>query len=149
MIEKKEPQNWLSDFTTDSTPDTNSFGYIPLPTNVQGEPQGSVYAAHLRQENTIGSMLNRHSTFQLSEEVRDSYDFTNYANSIPRDLIGYADKFFGATTHDEFKQIESQIRDEIKDKSLLAAHPWKSLAYALDPLAVSYTHLTLPTNREV
>ncbi len=134
MIEKQEPKNWLDDFTKSSTPDPSSFGYVPLPTSVQGEPEGSVYMAHLRQENTIGSMLNRKSTFQLSEEERENYDFTNYANQIPKDLIQYADKFFGATTEDEFKTIESQIRQEIGDKSVLAAHPWKALAYALDPL---------------
>ena len=136
MIEKQEPKepNWLNDFSQSSTPDANSFGYVPLPTSVQGEPTGSVYAAHLRQENTIGSMLNRKSTFQLSEDVQEDYDFTNYANKIPRDLIPYADKFFGATTDDEFNSIEAQIRQEIGDKSVLAAHPWKALAYAFDPL---------------
>ncbi|HAT1964752.1 TPA: hypothetical protein I8Z55_000363 [Legionella pneumophila] len=134
MNEKIEPQNWLESFTKDSTPDPSSFGYVPLPTNVQGEPRGSVYMAHLRQENTIGAMLSRKSTLQLSENVREDYDFTNYVNQIPKDLINYADKFFGATTEEEFKSIEAQIRQEIEDKSVLAAHPWKSLAYALDPL---------------
>nr|CAC33466.1 hypothetical protein [Legionella pneumophila] len=134
MNEKIEPKNWLEDFAKDSTPDPSNFGYVPLPTNVQGEPKGSVYMAHLRQENTIGAMLNRKSTFQLNENVREDYDFTNYVNQIPKDLINYADKFFGATTEDEFKSIEAQIRQEIEDKSVIAAHPWKSLAYALDPL---------------
>ncbi|HAU1312547.1 TPA: hypothetical protein F8R99_14270 [Legionella pneumophila] len=134
MNEKIEPQNWLESFTKESTPDPSSFGYVPLPTNVQGEPRGSVYMAHLRQENTIGAMLSRKSTLQLSENVREDYDFTNYVNQIPKDLINYADKFFGATTEEEFKSIEAQIRQEIEDKSVLAAHPWKSLAYALDPL---------------
>ncbi len=106
MIEKQEPQNWLGGFEKDTTPNARDFGYVPLPTNVQGEPEGSVYAAHLRQENTIGSMLNRTQTHQLSEEQRDSYDFTNYANRIPKDLLEYADKFFGATTQDEFDSIE-------------------------------------------
>lgn len=134
MIEKKEPENWLDAHVQESTPNPQNFGYVPLPTNVEGEPQGSVYMAHLRQENTIGSMLNRKTTGQLSEDVREDYDFTNYANRIPKDLIGYADKFFGATSDEEFNSIESQIRQELKDKTLLAAHPWKSLAYALDPL---------------
>jgi len=134
MIEKKEAPNWVDDFSKATTPDASQFGYTQLPTNVQGEPEGSVYAAHLRQENTIGSMLNRQSTFQLSEDVRDDYDFTNYANRIPKDLLEYADKFFGATTQDEFDSIEKQIRQEIGDKSLLAANPWKALAYAFDPL---------------
>lgn len=134
MIDKKEPENWGDAFIKESTPDASKFGYIQLPTQLEGEAQGSVYAAHLRQENTIGSMLNRKTTFQLDEDVKDDYDFTNYANQIPRDLISYSEKFFGATTEDEFKTIETQIRQEIADKSLLAAHPWKSLAYALDPL---------------
>jgi len=134
MIEKQEPKNWLDDFTKDSTPDPSNFGYVQLPTELQGEPEGSVYMAHLRQENTIGSMLNRKSTYQVSEDVQDDYDFTNYANRIPRDLIPYADKFFGATTPEEFQSIEAQIRQEIADKTLLAAHPWKALAFAFDPL---------------
>jgi hypothetical protein len=134
MIEKQEPKNWLEDFTKESTPDPTKFGYVQLPTNMEGEPQGSVYMAHLRQENTIGAMLNRQTTFQLNEEVREDYDFTNYANQIPRDLIPYADKFFGATSENDFKSIEAQIRQELADKSVLAAHPWQSLAYALDPL---------------
>lgn len=134
MIEKQEPKNWLDDFTKESTPDPNSFGYVQLPTEMQGEPEGSVYMAHLRQENTMGSMLNRKTTYTLSGDYQEDYDFTNYANRIPRDLIPYADKFFGATTEDEFKSIEEQIRQEISDKSLLAAHPWKALAYAFDPL---------------
>jgi hypothetical protein len=134
MNEKLEAANWLDGFTKDSTPDPQHFGYVPLPTNVQGEPQGSVYMAHLRQENTIGSLLNRKSTAQLNEDVQEDYDFTNYANQIPKDLIAYADKFFGATSEADFKSIEAQIRQELADKSLLAAHPWKSLAYALDPL---------------
>jgi uncharacterized coiled-coil DUF342 family protein len=134
MIDKKEPESWGDAFVKASTPDASEFGYVPLPTTVQGEPQGSVYAAHLRQENTIGSMLNKKTTFQINEDVRDNYDFTNYANQIPRDLIPYADKFFGATSDEDFKSIEAQIRQEIGDKSLLAAHPWKALAYSLDPL---------------
>lgn len=134
MIEKQEAANWLGDFTKESTPDPSSFGYVPLPTSVQGEPEGSVYMAHLRQENTIGSMLNRRATSQLSEDVREDYDFTNYANKIPRDLISWADRFFGATTDDEFNIISGQLRQEIGDKSVLAAHPWKAAAYALDPL---------------
>lgn len=129
-----EQENWIEQFGKASTPDPSRFGYIELPSSVPEEPEGNVYLAHLRQENTIGSLLNRKSTFQLSEDVRDDYDFTNYANQIPRDLIPYADKFFGATTEDEFKSIEAQIRQEISDKSLLAAHPWKALAYSLDPL---------------
>lgn len=134
MNEKIEPKNWLEDFTKESTPDPQTFGYVPLPTNVQGEPQGSVYMAHLRQENTIGSMLNRKSTFQLSEDAQEDYDFTNYVNMIPRDLIMYADKFFGARNAEDFKSIEGQIRQELADKSVLAANPWKALAYAFDPL---------------
>lgn len=134
MNEKIEPKNWLDDFTKESTPDPQTFGYVPLPTNVQGEPQGSVYMAHLRQENTIGSMLNRQSTFQLSEDAQEDYDFTNYVNMIPKDLIMHADKFFGARNAEDFKSIEDQIRQEIADKSVLEAHPWKALAYALDPL---------------
>lgn len=138
MIEKREPSqqepNWLEDFGKASTPDPSKFGYVPLPTTVQGEPQGSVYMAHLRQENTIGSLLNKKSTFQVNEGVKEDYDFVNYVNQIPRDLIPHADKFFGATTEDEFKSIEAQLRQELADKSLMAAHPWKSLAYALDPL---------------
>ena len=137
MIEKKEPAvepNWLDGFSKDSSVKTQDLGYLPLPTNVQGEPEGSVYMAHLRQENTIGSLLNRHSMYQLDENTKKDYDFTNYINQIPRDLVDHADKFFGSTTQEEFKSIESQLRQEINDKSLLAAHPWKSLAYSLDPL---------------
>lgn len=134
MIEKKEPENWLSGFEKDSTPNSGDFGYVPLPTSVQGEPEGSVYAAHLRQENTIGSLITRTTPYQLSGDAQEDYDFTNYANQIPKDLLSYADKFFGATTEAEFQSIEKQIRQEIGDKSLLAAHPWKALAYALDPL---------------
>lgn len=134
MIEKKEESNWLQPFEKDSTPSVNDFGYVPLPTNVQGEPEGSVYAAHLRQDNTIGSMLNRHSTYELDEETKKNYDFTQYASQIPRDLLAYSDRFYGATSEDEFKVVESQIRQELNDKSVLAAHPWKSLAYSLDPL---------------
>lgn len=133
MNEKVEP-NWLAGFEKDTTPTRKDFGYVPLPTNVEGEPEGSVYAAHLRQDNTIGSMLNAHSTYQLDEETRKNYDFTQYASQIPRDLIDYADKFYGATSEDDFKSIEGQIRQELADKSLLAAHPWKSIAYSLDPL---------------
>lgn len=136
MNEKIEPSqdNWLAGFEKDTTPSINDFGYVPLPTNVQGEPEGSVYAAHLRQDNTIGSLLNRHSTYEMDEETKKNYDFTQYASQIPRDLLEHADKFYGATSEDEFKSIESQIRQEINDKSLLSAHPWKSIAYSLDPL---------------
>lgn len=136
MIDKKEEQepNWLDGFTKASTPDPSKFGYVELPTAMEEEPTGSVYLAHLRQENTIGSMLNKKTTFQLSEEEREDYDFTNYANMIPRDLIPYAVNFFGARTPDEFKTIETQTRNEIADKSLITANPWKSLAYAIDPI---------------
>lgn len=131
MIEKKEEElSQVDAFYKESTPDPKTFGYVPLPTNVQGENTGSVLMANLRQENTIGSMLTKQSTLQLSDEVKEGYDFVNYANQIPRDLISYADRFFGATTDDEFKSIESQIRRELGDKSLIAANPLKSLAYS-------------------
>lgn len=134
MIEKQEPENWLDAHVKESTPNPANFGYVPLPTNVEGEPQGSVYMAHLRQENTIGSILNRKTTSQLSEQVQSDYDFTNYVNMIPKNRLAQADKYFGATTPDEFNQITQQLDGEDKDKSLLAANPWKSLAYAIDPL---------------
>lgn len=134
MIEKKEPENWLDSHVKESTPNPDNFGYVPLPTNVEGEPQGSVYMAHLRQENTIGSLLNRKSFGQLSGDSQEDYDFTNYVNRIPKNHLANADKYFGATTDEEFNQITAQLDMEQKDKSLLAANPWKALAYAFDPL---------------
>lgn len=134
MIEKKEPENWLDAHVKESTPDPAHFGYVPLPTNVEGEPQGSVYMAHLRQENTIGSLLNRKQIGQLSGDAQEDYDFTNYVNRIPKNHLNNADKYFGATTDAEFQSITDQLDQEIKDKSLLAANPWKAAAYALDPL---------------
>jgi len=133
MIEKQEPDNWLDAHVKDTTPNPDNFGYVPLPDDEE-EAEGSVYMAHLRQENTIGAMLNRKTSYQLSGETQEDYDFTNYVNRIPKDLLNHADKFFGATTDEEFKQIEAQLRQEIKDKSVLSAHPWKALAYAFDPL---------------
>lgn len=134
MIEKKEPENWLDAHVKESTPNPANFGYVPLPTNVEGEPQGSVYMAHLRQENTIGSLLNRKSMSNLSGEAQEDYDFTNYVNRIPKNHLNNADKYFGATTDEEFQSITEQLDQEIKDRSLLAANPWKALAYAFDPL---------------
>src|SRR5574343_131055 len=98
MIEKQEPENWLDAHAKASTPNPNNFGYVPLPTNVEGEPQGSVYLAHLRQENTIGAMISRKTTSQLSENVKEDYDFINYVNRIPKNHLANADKYFGATT---------------------------------------------------
>lgn len=134
MIEKQEPDNWLDAHVKESTPNPANFGYVPLPTNVEGEPQGSVYMAHLRQENTIGSLLNRKTTGQLSGDAQEDYDFTNYVNRIPKNHLANADKYFGATTDEEFQQITDQLDMEQKDRSLLAANPWKAAAYALDPL---------------
>lgn len=134
MIEKKEPENWLDAHVKESTPNSENFGYVPLPTNVEGEPQGSVYMAHLRQENTIGSLLNRKTIGQLSGDAQEDYDFTNYVNRIPKNHLANADKYFGATTDEEFQQITDQLDMEQKDRSLLAANPWKAAAYALDPL---------------
>lgn len=134
MIEKREPENWLDAHVKESTPNPDNFGYVPLPTNVEGEPQGSVYMAHLRQENTIGALLNRKSMSNLSGEAQEDYDFTNYVNRIPKNHLNNADKYFGATTDAEFQSITDQLDQEIKDRSLLAANPWKALAYAFDPL---------------
>lgn len=134
MIEKKEPENWLDAHVAESTPNPDNFGYVPLPTNVEGEPQGSVYMAHLRQENTIGSLLNRKSMSQLSGDSQEDYDFTNYVNRIPKTHLAYADRYFGATTEAEFNSITAQLDQELKDKSVLAANPWTAAAYALDPL---------------
>lgn len=143
MIEKKEqeqpklqePNNWLNDFVKSSTPDPKTFGYIKLPVpEEEKEPDGNVYLAHLRQENSIGSMLNRKTTFQLSDEEKKDYRFIDYVSSIPRDLIPYADRFYGARSHEDFASVESELRNELKDKSLLDAHPIKALAYAFDPL---------------
>jgi hypothetical protein len=134
VLADEAPKNWLNDFAKEANPNPATFGYVPLKTNAPEEPKGSVYLAHLRQENTIGSMLNRETTYNLSENVRDDYDFTNYIKMIPRDLIDYADRFYGASNENDFKSIEQQLRKELADKSLLAANPWKSLAYAFDPL---------------
>src|SRR5690606_26286652 len=111
MIEKQEPDNWLDAHVKDTTPNPDNFGYVPLPDDEE-EAEGSVYMAHLRQENTIGAMLNRKTSYQLSGETQEDYDFTNYVNRIPKDLLNHADKFFGATTDEEFKQIEAQLRQE-------------------------------------
>ena len=113
-------KNWLEDFAKESTPDPSKFGYVQLPTNVQGEPQGSVFKVRIRQ---LESLNQKPLKFDMDNEVRKKYDFVNYANKIPRDLIPYANRFYGGTTEEEFKNIEAHIRQEIEDKRLLAAHP--------------------------
>lgn len=127
-------ENWLEQFGKESTPSVDSLGYVPLPTVAEAEPQGSVWMAHWRQENTIGSLINRHSTYDLDSESRKDYNFANYISKIPVDLLDYADRFYGSKNDEEFNSIEAQIRQELKDKALLAANPLTSLAYSLDPL---------------
>lgn len=138
-LEKQEPHNWLEEFTEDTTRQPHSQGYIPLPTNVPEKPEGSIFMAHLRQENTIGSLITRQSMYELDEDAKKNYDFINYIDMIPRDLITYADRFYGARSPDEFQSIEAKIRQELSDKSLLAAYPMKSFmvglgASPLDPV---------------
>ncbi len=116
-------KNWLEDFEKDTNPSVSETGYVQLPTQMQDEPQGSVFKARIRQ---IDSLNKKPLRFDLDNEVRKKYDFVNYANKIPRDLISYADRFYGATTEDEFKSIEAQIHQEMEDKRLLAAHPLES-----------------------
>ena len=134
MIEKKETSQRMRDLAQLMTPNRDDFGYIPLPTTVQGEDTGSVYAAHLRQENSIGALLTRKSSLQLSDEERKNYKFSDYIDLIPQDMITRADKYFGVRNQGDVDYITAKLRQEDTDRARLDAHPIKALAYALDPL---------------
>lgn len=130
-----ENKNWFEDFAKASTLDPKTIGYVPIQAPETEEPTGSVYLAHMRQDNPVGAMLNSHTTYKLDEDSEKDYDFTETIKAIPQDLMQYADRFYGARPGEETLTVEKQIRAELKDQSLLAAHPWKALAYgALDPL---------------
>ena len=51
----------------------------------------------------------------------------------------------------EFNEIKAQIKDYLKSQSQFSDYDFEgsSMTVLLDTLAVSYTHLTLPTKRIV
>lgn len=109
------------------------IGYTPLPTNVIGEPQGSIWEANFLNNTTIGSFIASPQSLALSGEVDRELDFIDH---IPEDLVlTHADKYAGHKVED-FPIITQHIRDEMERDALIRAHPWQSFAVgiALSPL---------------
>ncbi len=104
------------------------IGYTPLPTQVPGQPEGSLWKANFLQNTTIGSFIGSKASTTMSGEVdRD----LNFIDNIPEDLVlEHADKYVGRKIED-FENITNQIRDEQARKALISAHPWKSFAIGI------------------
>lgn len=113
-------------------------GFFPIPVTAEPEPEGSTFFANLRDNTTWGYFAGSSSSNLLSD-IRLPVE--DVVAKVPTDLKEYADRFLMASTDGEFASIEGQIRKELRDKSLLAAHPWKSFgtglaAQALDPVNI-------------
>lgn len=115
--------------------DGKPTGYVPIPTNVVGEAEGSLWSANFRNNNSIGAFINSVSSEAINE---DALKMTpkEVISLIPRDLVlGYADRYIGKDPK-HFDMITEQIRSELNDKQLLAAHPWKSFGISFPVQAV-------------
>jgi hypothetical protein len=102
-----------------------SFTPADLPISLEKEPEGSLFLANLRRETTIGGMLYGRPARTYSEEELDGFNFIEH---IPQDLLDYAPSFANDATEEQITETADVIRAELKDKSLMAAHPWKSFA---------------------
>ena len=101
------------------------IGYTPLPTNVPGQSEGSLWKANFLNNTTIGSFIASPSSAVMSGEVDKELNFVDH---IPEDLIlNHADKFVGRKIED-FPEIERHIRDEMDRSAIIASRPWASFA---------------------
>lgn len=107
------------------------IGYVPLQTNVQGEPDGSLWSAQFRNNTTIGAFINSPNSNDINQENIKSLSIEETIDLVPRDLLlNYLDRYIGKDPT-QFDAISDQIRQELADKELMAAHPWKSLGVSL------------------
>ena len=106
-------------------------GYVPLPTNVVGESEGSLWSANFRNSTSIGAFISSTNADDLNQEEYKQLSAQDIINKIPEDLVlGYADRYIGKNPA-QFDLITDQIRSELNDRDLIAQHPWKSFAIGL------------------
>lgn len=111
-------------------------GYVPLPTNVVGQADGSLWGANFRDTTTYGSFTNTLASNVINDQAYRSMSTKDILDRIPRDLLlDYADRYIGKDPK-HFDEVTDQIRSEILDGEVIARHPWKSLAIGV-PLQVA------------
>lgn len=105
------------------------LGYVPIPTNVPGEIEGSVFNAALEDTTTWGSFIASPNAQKLDPSQQISPEES--LSLIPDDLVlDYADRYIGRDPKD-YEHITDAIRHEISNDALLSAHPWKTLGWSV------------------
>ena len=116
--------------------DGRPTGYVPLPTNVIGQAEGSLWSANFKNNNTVGAFINSVSSEAINQEAAKQISTQEMLNLIPRDLVlDYADRYLGKDPA-HFDMVTEQIRGELEDRELMAAHPWQSFAVSFPVQAV-------------
>lgn len=102
-------------------------GYIPVRSTFAPPPQGGVLGAVFRQENIFGSMAqwNKHRLPAMGEND-PNFD---YLQHIPVDLLDWAGNFAHARNEDDIADIAVKLRSELRDRSIMQAHPGRSFLY--------------------
>lgn len=119
---KTEPEPAPYDFSRlEGTPK----GFVPLPTNVAGKAEGSLWKANFRDSTTIGSFINSPQSKLLDIDDADRPDMETLINNIPDDKLEFAPRYLGRRLED-FDEITKTIDREQEDKQLIASHPYKS-----------------------
>lgn len=100
------------------------IGYTPLPTNVIGQPQGSIWKANFLNNTTIGSFIASPAASKLTGELPSMEEAIAH---IPDDLLlTHGDAFIGRPL-DDYPMIKKHVRDEMERSQIIASRPWASL----------------------
>lgn len=105
---------------------SREHGYVPIPSNVQDEPEGSIFMMELRDSTEWGALMNTGTASVLGGQDEKDYD---YLAHVPENYIDYADRYTLTKNSYEAQQITGRLDQEFQDDALRQAHPWKSLAY--------------------
>lgn len=136
----EQPQEQSSIF--DELGPTHKPGFVPIPSNVQDEPEGNIFMMELRDSTEWGAFMNTGTASVTDKEPEKDYNFLAY---VPENYTDYADRYALTKNSSEAQQITGRLDQEFADDALRQAHPWKSLAYGAVAQAISPSNYLVGT----
>lgn len=118
------------------TLDKGELGFTKIPTNVpEVAVDGSLFAASFRNDNSLGAIINNRAARVASPD----YERFNPFQFVPPELVDYQHLYAVDSNIEEVEETTAVIRQELRDKQLLAKYPLASFAtsfatQALDPV---------------
>jgi len=107
------------------------------------DPNGSLTKALFMDTTSIGALMTNRVDRDINSQKVLDFNFFEY---IKDDMLPYASKFALASSEQDVLEIEAQVRSELANDALIAAHPGKSLLLSI-PVQLTDPVNLLPLGR--